>query len=59
MPMSKRHFEMVATVVREHGGDQRAELAAAFVAEFRSENAAFNGDLFVTACTDDNYQRRA
>jgi len=57
--MSKRHFEMIATVVREHGGDQRAELADAFASELRSENHLFDRDRFVTACTDDTYRRRA
>lgn len=51
MPMSKRDYEVIATVVREHGDDLRAELAFAFAFEFAADNPRFDRELFVAACT--------
>lgn len=50
MSMSRKHFEMIATVVRENGGDQRAALADAFARELRAENSRFDRDRFIAAC---------
>jgi hypothetical protein len=50
MAMTRKHFEMIAAVVREHGGDQRAELAEAFARELRAENGRFDTDRFRREC---------
>lgn len=51
MTMTRKHFRMIADIVRNEGGENREALATAFATELRGENPHFDRQRFLDACT--------
>lgn len=52
--MSRKHFEMIANIVKDIPDEQiRKETAEKFASELRSLNANFNKHKFMIACNAD------
>lgn len=51
MTMTRKHFRMIADIVRNKGGENRGALAHAFASELHGENPLFDRQRFLDACT--------
>ena len=49
MSMTRKDFELIARIVRKHGGPSRDVLAASFAVELQSTNPNFDPDRFIAA----------